>query len=57
MPIQAQFLALFQDTVFLTNSYINIYLVRIDERTGNIVILAGESIEIEIDRNGRRIVR
>jgi len=57
MPTQAQFLALFQDTVFLTNTYVSIYLVRIDERTGNIVILAGESIEIEIDRNGRRTVR
>ncbi|WP_200892311.1 DUF6888 family protein [Aliterella atlantica] len=57
MPTQAQFLALFRDSVFLTNSYININLVRIDERTSNIVILAGKSLEIEIDRSGRRTVR
>jgi hypothetical protein len=57
MPSPAQILALFQDVVFLTNSYVSIHLVRIDERTGNIVILAGESIEIEIDRNGRRTLR
>jgi len=35
--------------------YVQIYLVRIDERTDNIVILAGEEIELEIDRNGELV--
>jgi len=44
-------LALFQDSLaFLTNSYISIHLVRVDERSGNLIILAGEEIEIEINR-------
>lgn len=57
MPTTAQFLALFQDSVFLTNVYASIHLVRVDERSGNLVILAGESIEIEITQNGRRTIR
>lgn len=56
-PNPAQLFALFQDSIFLTNAYISIHLVRIDERSGNVVILAGETIEVEIYRNGRRIVR
>jgi len=35
--------------------YVQIYLVRIDERMDNIVILAGEEIELEIDRNGELV--
>jgi len=35
--------------------YVHIYLVRIDERMDNIVILAGEEIELEIDRNGELV--
>ena len=54
MPTLVQQLALFQDSIFLTNAYISIHLVRIDERSGNVVILAGESFEIEIATNGRR---
>ncbi len=57
MPNAAQFLALFQDLVFLTNGYISIHLVRVDERSGNLIILAGEEIEIEINTNGRRTIR
>lgn len=57
MPTPAQFLALFQDSVFLTNSYVSIHLVRVDERSGNVVILAGESIQIEVTPNGRRVIR
>ncbi|MEA5534066.1 DUF6888 family protein [Crocosphaera sp. XPORK-15E] len=57
MPTSAQLLALFQDSLLLTNFYISIHLVRIDERNGNLIILAGEEIEIEIDPNGRRIIR
>ncbi|WP_255512233.1 MULTISPECIES: hypothetical protein [Oscillatoriales] len=32
--------------------YLPIFLVRLDERTGNVFILAGEEIEVVIDRNG-----
>jgi hypothetical protein len=29
-----------------------IFLVRLDERTGNLFILAGDNVEIELYRNG-----
>jgi hypothetical protein len=32
--------------------YQPIYIVRLDERTNNLYILAGEAIEIEFDPNG-----
>ncbi len=57
MPTAAQFLALFQDSAFLTNAYVSIHLVRIDQRSGDLIILAGESIEVEILPNGKRIIR
>lgn len=37
----------------LTNSFMPIFVIRLDERTGNVFILAGDNIEIEIYRNGR----
>ncbi|MDJ0673859.1 MAG: hypothetical protein QNJ36_00430 [Calothrix sp. MO_167.B42] len=37
---------------FLTQYYKPIQMVRLDERTGNIFILAGDDIEILISRNG-----
>ncbi|WP_390610029.1 DUF6888 family protein [Acaryochloris marina] len=37
----------------LTNSFMPIFVVRLDERTGNVFILAGDNIEIEIYPNGR----
>ena len=37
----------------LTSMYLSIHLVRLDERTGNIFILAGEEIEIVITRDGQ----
>ncbi|WP_422394173.1 DUF6888 family protein [Nostoc flagelliforme] len=36
----------------LTNTFIPIYIFRLDEQTGNVLILAGDNIEIEIYRNG-----
>lgn len=36
----------------LTNTLTPIFVVRLDERTGNVFILAGDNIEIEIYRNG-----
>ena len=35
--------------------YQPIYIVRLDERTNNLYILAGEAIEIEFDPNGQWI--
>lgn len=35
--------------------YMPIYLVRLDQRTNNVVILAGEKIKISIDQNGEWI--
>ncbi|AFY46868.1 hypothetical protein Nos7524_0970 [Nostoc sp. PCC 7524] len=37
----------------LTNTFTPIFIVRLDERTGNVFILAGDNIQIEIYRNGR----
>ena len=39
----------------LTKMYMPIYLVRLDQRTNNVVILAGEKIKISIDQNGEWI--
>ncbi|MEH2258047.1 DUF6888 family protein [Nostoc sp.] len=36
----------------LTNTFTPIYIVRLDEETGNVFILAGDNIEVEIYRNG-----
>ena len=36
----------------LTNTFTPVVIVRLDERTGNLFILAGDNIEIEIDRKG-----
>ncbi|WP_038020858.1 DUF6888 family protein [Synechocystis sp. PCC 7509] len=56
-PTPPQLLALFQDSVFLSDALKSIHLVRIDERTNKVVILAGDSIQIEISINGRREIR
>lgn len=39
----------------LTNFYRSIVLLRLDERTGNIYILAGDELEVEVSRSGRWI--
>ena len=39
----------------LTKMYMPIYLVRLDQRTNNVVILASEEIKISIDQNGEWI--
>jgi len=57
MPTSAQLIALLQESLFLTRVYVSIHLVRIDERITNIVILAGETIQVEITPSGRRIIR
>ena len=37
---------------WLTKMYVSVNLVRIDERTSKVLILAGEDIEIEIEPTG-----
>ena len=56
-PTFEQLVALFQISVFLSDAQRSIDLVRIDERSKNLVILAGESIVVEIMPNGRRLIR
>jgi hypothetical protein len=59
LPTRAQLLAFFQDAVTLSNVYTPITLVRLDERTGRIVVFASKSelgeLQIEILPSGRRI--
>jgi hypothetical protein len=37
---------------YLTGKFIAVNVVRMDERTKNLFILAGDTIEIEVFRNG-----
>jgi hypothetical protein len=37
----------------LTDKYLVIHIIRLDERTGEIYILAGQETEILISRNGQ----
>ncbi|UFP94101.1 DUF6888 family protein [Gloeobacter morelensis] len=57
MPTAEQFVALLRTCLTLSDFYTPIYLVRVDERTGNLVILAGEEVEVEIFPDGRREIR
>ena len=54
-PTNEQGIELFKVCQDLTQMYLPIYLVRLDERTTRIYILAGQSFEIEILPNGRVI--
>ncbi|WP_038529787.1 DUF6888 family protein [Synechocystis sp. CS-94] len=52
MPSPEQVLRCFQLCQNLTNMYLSIDLVRFDQRTENVVIIAGEETLIEIYSNG-----
>ncbi|MFB8789661.1 MAG: hypothetical protein U7123_12580 [Potamolinea sp.] len=52
MPTTAQALKCFQICCDLTSKYCSIDLVTLDKRTGNVIILAREEINIEIEPNG-----
>ncbi|WP_422632159.1 DUF6888 family protein [Stenomitos frigidus] len=54
MPTAAQTLECFSVCYSLTKMYLPIYIVRIDERTGDIFILAGEETIVLINRDGKR---
>jgi hypothetical protein len=58
-PTKAQLWSLYAQSYWLTNVVFQpIHIVRMDDRTGNLFILAGieESIECEIDPNGELIL-
>ena len=52
MPTTAQALKCFQLCHDLTSKYCSVELVTLDKRTSNVVIVAGEEIDIEIKPNG-----
>ncbi|WP_442936077.1 DUF6888 family protein [Nostoc sp.] len=52
LPTAAQGLKCIYLCQSLTTAYLPINIVRLDERTGNIFILAGNEIEILISRDG-----
>jgi hypothetical protein len=52
MSNTAQALKCFQLCCDLTSKYCSIDLVTLDNRTGNVIILAKENINIEIKPNG-----
>ncbi|WP_442948448.1 DUF6888 family protein [Nostoc sp.] len=53
MPTVKQLKTLFILSFWATKMYLPVFLVRIDQRTKNIVILAGEENEIIIYLNGK----
>lgn len=52
IPTTAQIWQTFVLCCQATKFYRSVNLVRLDERTGNVFILVGEEIEIEIKPNG-----
>ncbi len=52
-PTVEQLKELFRLSYQLTKMLIPINLVRIDERTDDLVILVGDEIEITVDKQGR----
>ncbi|WP_442949402.1 DUF6888 family protein [Nostoc sp.] len=57
MPTAEQTLQCFLLCRRLTMIYRPVYLVRLDERTGEVVIIAGEETEIAIQRDGKWIFK
>jgi hypothetical protein len=53
MPTVEQLKAQYNQCVNVTRFMIPINLIRLDERTGNIYILVGDEIQIEILPNGK----
>ena len=53
IPTREQEAACLRLCANLTNMYAPIYVVRIDERLGEVFILAGEEIEVLITPNGQ----
>ncbi len=55
-PTFEQLKELYRVSVELTSMYVSIHLVRLDERTSNVVVLAGEGIEVYIHPDGGVII-
>lgn len=53
IPTTAQIWQCFVICYQLTKMYMPIYLIRLDERTNEVVVLTGEEIEIFIKPNGQ----
>ncbi|WP_416209798.1 DUF6888 family protein [Nostoc sp. LEGE 06077] len=53
MPTSQQLQTCFILSYWITKMYVPIYMIRIDERTKNVVFLAGEETEIIIYPNGK----
>ena len=51
-PTFEQLKELYRVSVELTGMYVSIHLVRLDERTNNLIVLAGEGIEAYIHPDG-----
>ncbi|MEO1561436.1 MAG: hypothetical protein AAFS12_18090 [Cyanobacteria bacterium J06632_19] len=51
-PTFEQLKELYRVSVELTLMYVSIHLVRLDERTSNIIMLAGDGIEVYIHPSG-----
>jgi hypothetical protein len=56
MPTDKQAVKCFIMCQRITQMYLPIYLVRLDERTNDIFILAGEDIQILIDSDGEATI-
>ncbi|WP_096620314.1 DUF6888 family protein [Calothrix sp. NIES-3974] len=52
MPTTQQAFRCFQLCQNLTSMYVPVEIVRLDERTGNVILITGEEILIEIYPNG-----
>uniref|UniRef100_UPI0035A1B006 DUF6888 family protein n=1 Tax=Hassallia byssoidea TaxID=482630 RepID=UPI0035A1B006 len=52
IPTSAQLLTCFILSYWATKMYLPVYIIRIDERTGEVFFLAGEETAILINRNG-----
>ncbi|EAZ88816.1 DUF6888 family protein [Crocosphaera chwakensis] len=52
MPTEKQAVKCFLMCQQITQMYLPVFLVRLDERTNDIFILAGEDIQILIDNEG-----
>lgn len=52
LPTTEQLFSCFVVTTWATKLYLPVYIVRIDERTEEIFILAGEETEVLISRSG-----
>lgn len=52
MPTSAQAFKCFQLCQDLTSKYCAVALVTLDRRSGNVIILAGDEINIEIEPDG-----